>query len=201
MIYRYFIFIIFGFLPQLLHPEWGLSAIRIAGRVLSDPVTARADIEGTLVEMVESALSFVKDHTQAIPNQLELQETAREYAPTAVREAAVNALVHRDWGLTGRTALRIFDDRLEIWNPGGPPAAHQLTLEELSTEGGISLPRNPLIAATCRFLGMGEQIGRGLPTMRRTVSESSGHQLAITTSKTDVSVTLPSALHTRERPS
>ena len=191
--------LLFGHLPQLLRPEWGLAAVRIDGRVLSDPVAVREDIEGTIPTMIEAALDFVGRHTQSLPNQVEQGERAEEYPRPAVREALVNALVHRDWGLTGRTALRIFDDRLELWSPGGPLTVLPPSLEELSGEGGLSLPRNPLIASTCRALGLGEQLGRGLPTMRRAVAEVTGEALTIDASKVEVCVTLPSALHARRR--
>ncbi len=187
--------LLFGEAPQLLHPEWGLLAVRIKGQVLSDPVIARDDVEGPLPEVLKVALNFIEENTKSIPNQLELAQRADEFSPLAVREALVNALVHRDLSSSARVAVRIFDDRLEVWSPGGLLPAHQQTLEELSNDGGISLPRNPLVAAASRVMGIGEQVGRGLPAMRRAVFEARGQPLSITSTKTEVCVVIPSALH------
>lgn len=187
--------LLFGLQPQLLHPEWGLAAVRVQGRTLADAVVAREDIEGTIPEMINAGLDFVAGHTQELPNQLELDEVAVEYPRDAVREGLLNALIHRDWAMSGRAALRIFDDRLELWSPGGPSQALGLMLEDLSGDGGVSLPRNPIIAASCRMLRLGEQLGRGLLTMRRAVAQSTGETLTIAESKRDVCVTIPSALH------
>lgn len=193
--------LLFGLQPQLLHPEWGLAAVRVQGQTLADPIVAREDLEGTIPEMIDAGMAFVGRYTQELPNQVELEETATEYPRGAVREGLLNALIHRDWAMSGRAALRIFDDRLELWSPGGPSQAIGLFLEDLSGEGGVSLPRNPIIAATCRALRLGEQLGRGLLTMRRAVAESTGEALAIAESKRHVCVTIPSALHASRRPS
>ena len=113
-----------------------------------------------------------------------------EYSEVAVREAVVNALVHRDLRRAGRVAVRVFSDRIEVWSPGG--LAEGLTdIDDLLREGGVSHPRNPLLAAAARSLGLGEQLGRGLPVMGRAGSSYTG-RVEIRASPRDVLVTLPS---------
>ncbi len=187
--------LLFGDFPQIHRPEWGVVAVQFDGRLLTDTVTARVDLEGTLSEMAEAAEAFVVDHSQSLPDQVDPRETAEEYSRGAVREALANALIHRDWGLPGRIAVRLFTDRLEIWSPGGPPPSLAIPLDALSSDGGVSLARNPLIASTCRHQGLGEQLGRGLPTLRRQVTEAAGQPPMITSSKIEVCVVVPSALH------
>lgn len=71
----------------------------------------------------------------------------------AVREALINALIHRDYSNRATAiSLAIFDDRLEIWNNGNLP--HELTVEDLKLDHD-SLPRNKLIAKVfynCQFI-------------------------------------------------
>lgn len=183
--------LLFGELPQLVRPEWGMSAVRIQGKEISDHVVARSDLEGPIPTMVEASLAFVDDYSQRIPGRE--GDASEEYPRTAVREAVINALVHRDWGLTGRVSLRIFDDRLEVWSPGGPPQIDQ-SLDEMAREGGVSLPRNPLLAGACRVLGLGEQLGRGLAVIRREVTRTAGQSVSMGSGKADVCVVFPSAL-------
>jgi len=183
----------FGFTPQLLHPEWGVSVISVAGLTLGDSISSQADVEGNIVSLVEQTMALVKKHARIVRDQVDPTGTASEYPDQAVREAVVNALVHRDLRRTGRVAVRLFVDRLEVWSPGGPPDFAG-DLDELTQEGGVSLPRNPLLAATARHLGLGEQIGRGLPTMRRAMAGAPGGRVEVRTSPRDVLVVLPSSL-------
>jgi len=65
--------------------------------------------------------------------------------------------------------LRIYDDRLELTNPGPLPV--RLNLDELIYQGGVSFPRNPIIAGVMREWGFMEQVGRGLVHIRRQMQE------------------------------
>lgn len=183
----------FGTVPQVARPEWGVSVARIRGISLADAVVARLDAEGNLTELVRQALEFVRSNTRAAPNLLTPAEISPEYPEEAVREALVNALVHRDYRLSGRVSLRIFNDRLEVWSPGG--LALPISLDELAQHGGASFPRNPLLAATARHLGLLEQIGRGIPTIRRTIASATALPVQFHTSQTEVRVVLPSYIN------
>lgn len=187
--------ILFGTLPQLRHPEWGLAVVRLKGTRISDPVVQRLDAEGNLAALLEQALGFVAEHSQSVADLVNPAASEAEYPQTAVREALLNALIHRDYRMTGRVSLRIYDDRLEVWNPGGMPV--QLSLEHLAQHGGVSFPRNPVLAAAARALGLIDQIGRGLPTIRRTMTDVTNQPAHFGTSQSDFLVVLPSRLWTR----
>jgi ATP-dependent DNA helicase RecG len=181
--------LLFGRLPQLLAPDWGVAAVAVRGVTLADPVIVRSDLEGNLASLLAQALAFVRGPGES-RGQTALPEDAQEYSEAAIREALVNALVHRDLRRAGRIALRRFSDRIELWSPGGLPEG--LTdLEDLLRDGGVSHPRNPLLAAAARSLGIGEQLGRGLPVMAR-ASSSYTRRVEIRTSPRDVLVILPS---------
>ena len=67
----------------------------------------------------------------------------------ALREMLLNALVHRNY-LGSMTQLKVFDDRLSLWNAGRLPA--ELMIEKLF-QVHESIPRNPLIAEVCYRAG------------------------------------------------
>jgi hypothetical protein len=142
----------FGHTPQLLQPHWGVSCVRVHGTTMADPIQSSTILEGPLPRLLEAALAFVQQPGSAWPHDV-------------VREAIINALVHRDLKNTARVSVQHFADRLVIRSPGGLPNGVP-RLDAMSLEGGESIPRNPLLASTARLLGMGDQIGRGLALIR-----------------------------------
>lgn len=85
-----------------------------------------------------------------------------EYPPVAVREAIANAMVHADYAQQGSPiSVAIFEDRLEIYNPGG--LLPGLTVEDIQT--GVSRLRNRVIGRVFHELGLIEQWGSGIQRM------------------------------------
>ena len=80
------------------------------------------------------------------------------YPPDAIREALANALAHRNYSSPSKVQVRIFDDRLEIWNPG--LLTLPLTLEKLKGKHD-SIPPNPLIAKAFFWIKFAEDVGSG----------------------------------------
>jgi ATP-dependent DNA helicase RecG len=189
---------LFGVHPQWIQPQWGVAAVRLDGTELTDPVEAREAIEGPLPALVERALDFVHTHAREMIDQVSPEQSTMEFPMRAVREALVNALVHRDLRASGRVAVRIFEDRLEIWSPGSLPI-QQAELDGLLERGGVSLPRNPLVAATARELDIGEGLGRGMPLLREVLAAEIHRKPVVHSDKHEVLVTLPSGRHTSPR--
>jgi ATP-dependent DNA helicase RecG len=80
-----------------------------------------------------------------------------QYPIQALREMLLNALVHRTY-IGATIQMRVFDDKLSIWNEGLLPFG--LSLEDLKSDHN-SRPRNPLIANACFFAGYIDTWGRG----------------------------------------
>lgn len=85
-----------------------------------------------------------------------------ELPPDAVGEAIVNAVAHRDYHSHASVEIRLFADRLEVWNPGALPGT--LTLESLRVDHP-SLPGNPLIAESLYLARYIEKAGSGIQMM------------------------------------
>ncbi|SDB09525.1 ATP-dependent DNA helicase RecG [Desulfonatronum thiosulfatophilum] len=94
------------------------------------------------------------------------REERPELPEEAMREAVVNALVHRDYRSTASVHVYLFKDRLEIVSPGGLPAG--MTEADLGTK---SIPRNPLLFAMLHRMEAVEHIGSGIKRIRNLCRE------------------------------
>lgn len=184
---------VFGFEPQFALPQLGVVLARFDGTDMTADIVERGSLSGPLGALVEGATSFVDATSRKLVNQVDPQQSAPEFPPRAVREAVVNALIHRDLRAGGPVAIRSFTDRLEVWSPGAPSGLPE-AIHKYTARGGISLPPNPLVALLARQEGLADQLGRGLPLMRRIVEDEVHGELIVEGSKEGVLVTIPSAL-------
>lgn len=115
---------------------------------------------GGLLSQIEEAIAFVERNTrQAIQVTGNPQhERVPEYPEAAVREAIINAVCHRDYASSGTVQVRIYADRMEVWNPGTLPSG--LTIEALYSEHA-SRPRNRRIAEAFHRARLIERWGTG----------------------------------------
>jgi ATP-dependent DNA helicase RecG len=148
------------------HPErWVRSseivAVRYAGQRMSDRFV-REDIRGPLPEQIHRAVAFALGNMRRTVELtgVERVETT-EYPEEAVREAIVNAVAHRDYGLTGDgIRLLMFSDRLEVHSPGRLPG--HVTVDNIRQE---RCSRNEVIVQVLADLGFIERLGYGIDRM------------------------------------
>jgi len=81
-----------------------------------------------------------------------------EYPVEALREAVLNALIHKDYSSNAPIQISIYSDHILIWNPGKLP--DEISIEKLRTKHS-SIPANPNIAKTFFRAGYIESWGRG----------------------------------------
>ena len=94
------------------------------------------------------------------------REDRTDYPVTAIREAILNALVHRDYSIhTEGMPIQIlmFEDRMEIRNPGG--IYGRMSIDQLGKVQADT--RNPVLALALEVLGITENRYSGIPTIRR----------------------------------
>lgn len=118
---------------------------------------------GPLVSQYEQALAWIQDKLKL---EYEIKGTGArtekwEMPLDVFREALINALAHRDYYEQGAfTNVEVFDDRIEITNPGGllPLVAKQF--------GRKSLSRNPFIFSLFMRMNLVEHVGSGIGRMK-----------------------------------
>lgn len=126
------------------------------------PVSAREEAVGPLPTALAAALAFVDRHTtrhEAVVGTH--REVFAEYPPAVLREALLNALAHRDYGLAGATVdVTVWDDRIEIQSPG--PLPGHITIDNMREE---HFSRNRRIMRVLKLLDLVEEYGEGVDRM------------------------------------
>lgn len=154
--------VLFG-AERLTHfPDAWFQVARFAG-VNKEQIADHAEIVNPLPQALEDAYSFIERH---VASGIEIQGLrgipSWRVPPIAVREALINAVVHADYSQRGAPfRVAIFDDRIEIENPG--LLVFGLTLEDLPS--GVSKLRNKVIGRVFRELKLIEQWGTGVTRM------------------------------------
>lgn len=102
-------------------------------------------IEGNIFDMADKVISRLKEKYLISP--ISYEGTRRietlEYPEAALREAVLNAIVHRDYADNSTIQLSVYNDRMILWNPGMLP--YDLTIDQLKSKHP-SRPRNKNIA-------------------------------------------------------
>lgn len=130
-------------------------------------------IEGNISDMLDGAMQFVNRNmrTKTIINpHTGKREDRPDYPITAVREAVLNALVHRDYSIHTEgmpIQLIMYEDRMEIRNPGG--IYGRIKIDQLGKVQPDT--RNPVIASELEVLKITENRYSGIPTIRRMMQE------------------------------
>jgi ATP-dependent DNA helicase RecG len=150
---------------QVLYPQFSLRLARFRGLDRLAPFEDKRRYWGHAFRLLRRAESFLMDHTpiasRVLP-QME-REDLPAYLPAVTREGLANALCHRDYTQASDClSVAMYDDRLEIVNPGG--LHFGLTSESLSTPPE-SRPWNPLIAGVFYRAGIIESWGSGTTRM------------------------------------
>lgn len=151
------------------HPRCGIDFVKYEGTERGYGarlnIVKRERLEAPLVRLIEVAYRAITPHVRERQRLHDLFFLERlEYPTYAWQEAIVNAVAHRDYGITGlSTEVWMFEDRLEIRSPGLPP--EPVTLERLLRRERVHASRNPLIVRVLSDLGYMREIGEGIPRM------------------------------------
>lgn len=122
--------------------------------------------EGNVIQQYNDAVTYLKSKLELRYEIESLGARPRkeilEIPEVALQEAIINALSHRDYYEKGaRISIEIFDDKVEITNPGGLVSG--ISRDEFGTK---SLSRNPLIFGLFDKIGLVEQAGTGIKRMK-----------------------------------
>ncbi len=125
-------------------------------------VTEVGEANGNIFQLIESSWDLLRPHlTDTKFSEDALFRNQIMYPELACREALVNAITHRDYNIEGRgVEVKIFDNRLEISNPG--ELLSSITVKDLEALKGVHQSRNTYIARVLRETGHIRELGEGI---------------------------------------
>lgn len=131
------------------------------------PIADHKIFEGDVFEVVDAATMFVMSHLNTYVGAREgggsvQAPTKFELPESAVKEAIVNAVCHRDYTSAASVQVMLFKDRLEIWNPAELPKG--MTIAKLY-KAHKSYPTNPFLARAMFLRKYIEETGTGAKDM------------------------------------
>ena len=131
-------------------------------KISEETVLADVEISGSLLIQLDRALAFFEDNTK-VPWHKENGDTIYErgYDVEAIKEALVNAIIHRDYNVVGaEVVFNIYNDRIEITSPGGMYSGK--TIPCIVESVMESKRRNPVIADLFHRMHLMNRRGSGL---------------------------------------
>ncbi|HZU68507.1 MAG TPA: ATP-binding protein [Ktedonobacteraceae bacterium] len=156
----------FGHEPQMRIMQSEIDCVLFRGAMGASRYTDKKVIMGTVQELIDGAETFLRSY---MPVEGKVEGWKRvdipEYPVEALREALVNAVIHRDYSRYGES-IRVFyyADRIEIHSPG--MLLPGVTVEQMAKGEVQSRLRNPVLANLLRDVpGYMERIGSGIRFM------------------------------------
>lgn len=147
----------------------------------------RREFTGSLFQQMEDLYAYLDLHNQTKATFEGLYRTdTRDYPEDALRETLMNSLVHRDYSFSASTLVSIYDDRIEFVSVGGLPAG--ITLDDIML--GLSVCRNPKLAAIFYRLQLIEAYGTGMPKIMKAYA-GTGVEPIIEVTNNAFKITLP----------
>lgn len=152
--------------PGKWHPRLQIRILKVDGnRVLTGEeynVISDETIPGNILTLVDRAWDALRPHlvqTKFDPSGRFSQKSI--YPELACKEALLNSIAHRDYSDEGRgVEVYIFDDHLEIKNPGS--LLSSIRLEDIVNQTGAHQSRNTYVARVLRELGYMRELGEGM---------------------------------------
>ena len=166
--------LVFAKYPQTYFPQLCLTAVVVPGSEIGETVDggvrflANEKFTGRIDEMLSGAVDFVirNMRVKTVIGKDGRRDDRAEFPVTAVREAILNALVHRDYSLHSEgspVSLCMYSDRIEIVNKGG--LYGRISVDLLGKVHPET--RNPALVDMLEVMGITENRYSGVPTMRR----------------------------------
>ena len=138
------------------------------GRFKSDThIIDNIDLDTDLLCQIDRAIEFIRKHLmiEYIITGEPQREERYNYPLEAIREIVTNMVVHRDYRDSGNSIIKIFDDRIEFYNPGQLYGG--ITIDQLENGEYSSRTRNRAVSRIFKECGIIERYGSGISRIQK----------------------------------
>lgn len=155
--------LLFAKIPQNIFPHAQIRIARFKGSEIIDS----HDFNGSLWDQIDSCMRKFRDML-TVRFDIDVEEASLkgaqrkeiwEYPLEALREALLNAILHRDYTIPADIQIRLTDHQLSVWNAGDLPEG--ISIAQLSEPRHPSIRRNPRIADILYYANLVERWGTG----------------------------------------
>lgn len=161
--------LLFGNNPHLNLTQCEIRADRYIGDSMVEWLD-RKDIHGTIFEIVKQTEKFLLKNMRTPAKVVGFKTEFRtEYPIEALREAVINALVHRDWHSSNAILIRMFDSYADIISPG--ELLRPLKISEIKKDDYIPKSRNKILVEVLGKLGIMDKRGTGFLRIREAMKK------------------------------
>lgn len=174
---------VFGFNPQeFAHTtNFFVQCIAYSGNERAANEYGISNATGTIDRQVTSAMTWFRSLGRREVYRTLYRRDLMPAPEEVIREALVNAVIHRDYSITGsKVMFEVFDNHIAVTSPGSLP--NHMTVEQVKAGGGPR-SRNEAMANAMVVKGLMEQRGRGWPSMRYQMKEFNGTEPQLTNDK------------------
>lgn len=148
------------------------------GSIFDDALDDK-EFEGNIIYLLKNTADFIRNNSKVrFYKDAQYRIDKPDYAERAVTEAVVNALIHRDYIISGcEVHVDMYDDRLEITSPGGMFDGKAVQERDIADIG--SMRRNPVIADLFHRMKYMERRGSGLKKIMNETAKLPGYSEAL----------------------
>ena len=158
--------LIFGMMPQKFSPSFYIDCIYIKGDdISSSHYLSEKRLKGTFKTLYQDSLRFIISQLKHYQVEDDFNSNGKlEIDEIVLSELIINAMIHRDYHINAPIKIVMFDDRVDIINPG--KLTNSLTVEKIKR--GISIHRNPILNSIARYVLNYSGRGSGIKRVLRT---------------------------------
>lgn len=147
--------------PEIYIPETVIHCTRFQGTEGRN-IIQTIEIKGELTKQIEDSFRLIRSWLLQDYVLSETKLKGKTIIPEiALREAIINAVIHRKYWIPGAIKIALYDTRLEIFNPGNFPGL----VDPNHLGDGTTYLRNPNLARMARKMGLVEKLGTGIKTI------------------------------------
>lgn len=176
--------LLFGKNPNFFFPGDYIQFVEFDGTDNAGDIVNQNEFNGNLVTMLPRLKTFIETSLvkkKPVPISVLQEKTVFNYPEWAVRELMMNAVMHRDYQGNTPVKLYVYNDRLEIVNPGGLYGnARPENFPDVNDY------RNPIIAEALKILGYVNKYNRGIARVQKELHDNGNGEALFTLNKVTV---------------